>query len=72
MYHAIGKDQYDSLPSMFANADFANTLSENSRWWGYTYMFQHRTRDVTCTVEMWIQFTKSDGVFKKVYCPISS
>jgi hypothetical protein len=72
MYHAIGKELYDDLPAMFANAKFANTLTEDHMWWGYTYMFPHNTRDTTCTVEMYIKFTKSDGTFKKVYCPVES
>jgi hypothetical protein len=70
MYHAIGKETFDDLPTMFANADFAKTLTEDQMWWAYTYMFPHKTRDMTCTVEMWMKFTKSDGTFKKVYCPV--
>jgi hypothetical protein len=69
MYHAIGKEKYDNLPTMFANADFAKTLTQDEWWWGYLYMFPHQSRDEMCVTEMWIKFTKSDGTFKKVYCP---
>jgi hypothetical protein len=70
MYCAIGKEKYDDLPAMFANSKFAATLTEDQQWWGYTYMFPHKIRNETCTVEMWIKFTKSDGTFKKAYCPV--
>jgi hypothetical protein len=70
MYPVRGKEEYDNLPAMFTDAKFATTLTEDQMWWGYTYMFPHNTRDVMCKVEMWIKFTKSDGTFKKVYCPV--
>lgn len=76
MYHAIGKEAWDELPSMFSNAELADKLTEDCAWWTYTYMFPHDYRvdkngePLMCEMEAWIRFTKSDGVFKKVLRPV--
>ena len=76
MYHAIGKERWDALPSMFTNSEAAAQLEEDAEFWAYTYSFPHQYRvqangePLQCTMEAWIKFRASDGVFKKVLKPV--
>ena len=76
-YHAIGKEYWDTLPTMFTDNETAEMLTQDDKFWAYTYMFPHKYRldadgnPLTCVMEAWITFSKSDGMFKKVLRPIS-
>ena len=75
-YHACGKQRWDELPAMFSDAELAAQLDEDAEFWAYTYSFPHKFRTgadgeaLQCTMEAWIKFRKSDGVFKKVLKPV--
>ena len=68
MYHAIGKEEWDRLPSLFQNAEFAATLETDTSWWCWTNMFPSISQPgKTCMVDLKINLRKSDGSFKKTY-----
>lgn len=65
-YHAIGKDAWDALPSVFADPALAETVNDGETFWAYTYMFPHATREnVTCVMHAGVSYSKLTGLFTK-------
>ena len=70
-YHAIGKEEWDKLPSLFQNPELADKLEEDTEWWVYMYMFPSVSQPgKTVGFDCLIQFRKSDSSFKKVLKPL--
>ena len=76
MYHAIGKAEWEKLPSIFMNVDLAKQLDKNETWWCWTNTFPHAYRvkydpslgeevPLMCTMNQGISFNKSTGYFTK-------
>lgn len=71
MYHAIGKEAWDNLPSIFQNLDRAAQLDGDTVWWCWTNQFPSNAQPgKICVVDLGISFRKSDNTFKKIYQPV--
>lgn len=76
MYHAIGKEEWDNLPTMFLNSVLAEQLDKDENWWCYTNMTPHAHRTkyeplldehaaIICEMKHGVSYSKSTGYFTK-------